>query len=187
VENYVNNCHSCAQHKGGRTVPAPLGELPETHLPFEMTSIDICGPYPISERGNRYLLTFIVHFTRFPEAVPIPKQDAENVTRALLVNVFSRHGCPQVLSSDRGTNFMSELFQEMCKILQIKRLTSTAFNPKMQGKIEKFHFGLNQSISHYVNKYGNDWDEFVNYALMAHRAVPHSTTKYSPYYLLYGR
>ena len=42
-------------------------------------------------------------------------------------------------------------------------------------------------MSHYVNKYGNDWDEFVNYALMAHRAVPHSITRYSPFYLLYGR
>jgi hypothetical protein len=38
----------------------------------------------------------------------------------------------------------------------------------MQDKIEKFHLGLNQTISHYVNKYGNDWDEFVDYALMAH-------------------
>jgi len=42
-------------------------------------------------------------------------------------------------------------------------------------------------MSHYVNKYGNDWDEFVDYALMAHRAVPHSITRYSPFYLLYGR
>ena len=36
-------------------------------------------------------------------------------------------------------------------------------------------------------KYGNDWDEFVGYALMAHRTVPQSTTRYSPFYLLYGR
>jgi transposase InsO family protein len=143
-------------NKSGRVVPAPLGELPETHSPFELTSIDICGPYPVSEKGNRYLLTFIDHFTRFPEAVPIPKQDAETVARALLVNVFSRHGCPRVLSSDRGTNFLSELFQEMCKLFQIKRIMSTAFNPKIQGKIEKFHLGLNQTISHYVNKYGNN-------------------------------
>ena len=42
-------------------------------------------------------------------------------------------------------------------------------------------------VCHNVSKYGDDWDEFVNYALMAHRAVPHSTTRYSPFYLLYGR
>jgi hypothetical protein len=82
---------------------------------------------------------------------------------------------------------MSELFQEMCKLLQIRRINSTAFNPQMQGKVEKFHLGLNQTMSHYVNKYGSDWDEFVNYALMAHRAIPHSITRYSPFYLMHGR
>jgi hypothetical protein len=37
---------------------------------------------------------------------------------------------------------MSQLFQEMYKILQIKRIMSTAFNPKMQGKVEIFHAKL---------------------------------------------
>jgi len=41
-------------------------------------------------------------------------------------------------------------------------------------------------MSHYVNKYDNEWDDFVDYALMVHRATPHSVTKFSPYYLLYG-
>jgi hypothetical protein len=72
----------------------------------------------------------------------------------------------------------------MCGLLKVKRLLSTAFNSKMQGKIGKFHLELNQTISHYVNKYGTDWDEFVDYTLMTHWAVLHSATKYSPYYLL---
>jgi hypothetical protein len=38
-----------------------------------------------------------------------------------------------------------------------------------------------------VNKYGNDWDDYVDYALMVHRTTPHSVTKFSPYYLLHGR
>jgi hypothetical protein len=40
-------------------------------------------------------------------------------------------------------------------------------------------------MSHYANKYENDWDEFVDYALMAHRAIPLSVTRYSPFYLLH--
>jgi hypothetical protein len=82
---------------------------------------------------------------------------------------------------------MSSLFQEMCKLLQIKRINSTSFNPKMQGKVEKFHFGLNQTMNHYVNKYGSDWDDFADYALMVQRSTPHTTTKFSPYYLLHGQ
>jgi len=71
---------------------------------------------------------------------------------------------------------MSEPVQQISKLLQVKRINSTSFNPQMQGKVEKFHLELNKSMIQYVNKYGDDWDELVNYALMAHRAVPHSTT-----------
>ena len=146
----------------------------------------ICGPYPVTRKQHRYLLTYIDHFTRYPEAIPLPNQEAETVALALVTQVFTRHGCPQVLSYDRGTNFMSALFQEMCKLLQIKQINSTDFNPKMQGKVERFHAGLNQTVSHYVNKYGNDWDDC---GLCAYGASCHSPsiTKFSPYYLLHGR
>ena len=55
VEEYIKKCDSCAKMKGGRTPLAPLGELPETTEPMQMTSIDICDPYPMSSRQNRYL------------------------------------------------------------------------------------------------------------------------------------
>jgi hypothetical protein len=57
----------------------------------------------------------------------------------------------------------------------------------LQGKVDKFHAGFNQTMSHYVNKYGNNWDDFVDYARMAQRATPHTVTKFSPFYLLHGR
>jgi hypothetical protein len=88
IEEYVRRCDSCAKFKAGRQAKAPLGELPETSFPFEMTSIDICGPYPETTRGNRYLLTYIDHFTRYPEAIPIPRQDASTVARALVTDLF---------------------------------------------------------------------------------------------------
>jgi hypothetical protein len=68
----------------GHVVHAPLGALPETKGPFEFTSTDICGPYPVTERGSRYFLTFTDHFTRFPEAIPIPNQDAKRLRELLL-------------------------------------------------------------------------------------------------------
>jgi hypothetical protein len=121
----------------GRVVHAPLGALPETKGPFEFTSIDKCGPYPVTERGNHYLLTFIDHFTRFPEAIPIPKQDAETVARALITGgVFSQHGCPKILSSNRGANFLSDLFQAMCGLHKVKRLSSTALIQRCRNQIQ---------------------------------------------------
>jgi hypothetical protein len=84
IDHYIKQCESCAKFKAGRQPAAPLGELPETTSPFELASIDIWGPYLETRRGNRYLLTFIDHFSRYPEAVPIPKQDAPIVARVLV-------------------------------------------------------------------------------------------------------
>jgi hypothetical protein len=56
--------------------------------PGDVASIDITGPYATSERGNRYLLTYIDHFTKWAEAVPIPDQDATTVATALITQVF---------------------------------------------------------------------------------------------------
>jgi hypothetical protein len=62
---------------------------------------------------------------------------------------------------------MSDIFQEMFKLLEIKRINLTSFNPQMYGKVKKFHLGLNQTMSHYVNKYGSNSDDTANYALIA--------------------
>jgi transposase InsO family protein len=135
VEEYNQKCTPCAVMKGGRTPTATLDELPETSEPLQMTSIDICRSYPVTERQTRYLCTFIDHFSPYPEAIPILSQDAETVARALVIQVFTRHSCPPVLKSDRGTNFMSSLVKEMCKLLQIKRINSVSFNLKMHGQV----------------------------------------------------
>jgi hypothetical protein len=88
VETYVRQCEPCAKFKAGRHPTAPLGELPDTTSPFEMTSIDICGPYPETKIGNRYLRTFIDHISRYPEANPIPRQDTLTVGELLLQRFF---------------------------------------------------------------------------------------------------
>jgi hypothetical protein len=42
-------------------------------------------------------------------------------------------------------------------------------------------------LSHFVGKDAKNWDEYVPYAVMAYRVRPHCSTKYSPYYLVFGR
>lgn len=76
----VRQCESCARFKVVRHLTAPLGELPETTSPFELKSADICGLCSEISSGSRHLLTFIDRFSRYPEAVPIPRQDAPTVT-----------------------------------------------------------------------------------------------------------
>jgi len=59
--------------------------------PFEVT-YDITGPYTVTPRGNKYLLTFIDHFTKYVEAYPLKDQTAETSARIYATQIVTRHG-----------------------------------------------------------------------------------------------
>jgi hypothetical protein len=52
----------CKRRKDGKVTIAPLGRVPNAKFPFEVTAMDVTGPYLTTPRGNKYLLTFIDHF-----------------------------------------------------------------------------------------------------------------------------
>ena len=72
IEEYVKVCDPCQRRKEDREFVVPLGEVDEPRAPFEVTSMDITGPYLKTPLGNKYLLTFICHLTKYVEAFPIP-------------------------------------------------------------------------------------------------------------------
>jgi hypothetical protein len=82
VEDYVRECDNCHRRKQGREYNAPL-EVRQPTYPFEITSMGICGPYPLTPRKNKYLLTFIDHLTKYAEAVPIAVLSAETCARSI--------------------------------------------------------------------------------------------------------
>ena len=84
---------------------ARLMPLPVISTPWKRIAIDIVGPLPRTKRGHKYLLTIMDFGTRYPEAIPLKKTDAETVCDKLL-EVFSRFGILEELLSDNGTNFL---------------------------------------------------------------------------------
>ena len=93
---------------------APLGDVEEPTAPFEVTSMDNTGPYLLTPRGNRFLLTFIDHFSKYVEAYPIPDQMAETCAK-IYASHMRRHGSGPRLITDQGAPFMSSFFQETCR------------------------------------------------------------------------
>ena len=102
---------------------APLGKTEEPSSPFEVTSMDIMGPYLVTPRKNKYLLTFIDHFSKWVEAYPIPDITAETCVR-VYSQILTRHGAGSTLITDQGRSFMSAFFKETCKILGIRKVNT---------------------------------------------------------------
>jgi len=72
--------------------------------PFERCAYDIVGLTGVSNKGNRYILTFQDDFTKFLATIPIPTQDAETVAREFVQNVL-KYGIPEVILTDQGRTF----------------------------------------------------------------------------------
>ena len=121
---------------------APLGDVQELTAPFQVISIDITGPYLLTLRGNKYLLTFIDHFTKYAKAFPIADQTAETCASVYATQIVSRHSTGAQLITDHGRAFMLNFFQETCKVLGIRRTRTTSYHPASNGMIECWHKDL---------------------------------------------
>ncbi|XP_073768826.1 uncharacterized protein [Danio rerio] len=187
VTKHCKTCKACQfSGKPNQIIPkAPLRPIPALGEPFEHVLIDCVGPLPKTKAGNQYLLTVMCAATRFPEAFPLRKITASVVIKSL-VKFFSLFGLPKVVQSDRGTNFMSNLFEQVLKTLKISHRTSSAYHPESQGALERFHQTLKSMLRKYCFETGKDWDEGTPLVLFAVREAVHESLGYSPADLVYA-
>ena len=94
---------------------------------------------------------------------------------------------PKRLLSDRGPNFLSELMQEVYKLLGTTKVNTSGYHPQYDGLVEKFNSTLIDMLAKSVDKYGHDWDSHLPYLLFAYRVAVQDSTQVSPFYMLYGR
>lgn len=97
-----------------------------------------------------------------------------------------RFGCPKEIITDRGRNFLALALEEYLEILLVKHLKTSAFHPRTNGKGENFNGLLGKMLAKCVKSARHKWDLFVEEALWNCRVRKHTTTGYSPYFLVYG-
>ena len=84
-----------------------------------------------------------------------------------MTKVISRHGVPGELLSDRGAAFLSHLMQNVCKLLNTKKIDTTTYYPQTDGLVKHFNRTLIEMLSKkVVEKSGQDWDEHLPYVLL---------------------
>ena len=186
VRRHCRACLVCATRKGpGRRARPPLQPIP-IGGPFHRVGVDVLK-LPLTYDGNAYAVVFMDYFTKWPEVFAVPDQQATTIARLLVEEVVARHGVPEQLLSDRGSNFLSELICEVCKLLGIEKVNTSGYHPQTDGMVEKFNGTLTNMLSKCVQKHGRDWDKQLPYLLFAYRVAVQESTQDSPYFLLYGR
>ena len=187
ISEYCRSCPDCQIGSAkGRVPRAPLISIPPMDEPFQCIALDFVGPLPMTDSKNRFILVCVDYATKYPEAIALRDQEASTVSNAL-ISLFSRVGIPKEMLTDQGSNFMSELMREVCRLLQISRLRTSPYHAMCNGLCEKFNGVLKKMLKTYVRSKPKTWDEYIPYLLFAYREVPNESTGFSPFELLYGR
>ena len=185
IKEYVRSCDNC-QRRGSRKNQEPLHPIP-VGQPFHQIGIDYVGPLSISNSGNKYIIVAMDYLTKWPEAKPTKGATAQETVQFIYEDIICRHGCPGKILTDRGTHFNNQLLQKLSNKFEIKHLMSTPYHPQTNGLVERFNRTLIEALAKTAKDHVEDWDKYIAPILFAYRTSTHSTTKISPFYLVYGR
>ncbi|KAK9649268.1 hypothetical protein HCH54_010284 [Aspergillus fumigatus] len=182
VDRYVANCLICQRSKTRRDLPPGLLQpLPIPDRPWQHISMDFRS-FPRSK--NEFDAAFVVvdRLTKRPVAVPCYKTTtAKDMARLFLQYIYPWTGLPETIVSDRGGQFISEFWDELCKILQIQIKLSSGQHPQTNGQTEIMNQYIAQRLRPFVSYYQDDWDEWLPILNFAAAALPSDSTGLSPF------
>ena len=116
----------------------------------------------------------------------MPDMKAETVADIILRAWIKRYGCPIEIHSDQGRQYESDVFKEMYQLLEINKTRTTPFHPRSDGMIERINRTVNDMLSKYIKRHQKDWDDHLDFIVMAYNATPHESTGLTPRRLVYG-
>ena len=187
ITRYCLECDECAAAKLSRTAnKAPLGQY-YVGEPGERLLMDILGPLPTTASGNKYILVMADWFTKWTESVALPDIESRTVAIALVDTYICRFGVPLQIYTDQGKCFESRLMEELCQLLDTEKAHATSLRPQANGLIEVFNKTLISMLKAYCSDQQSCWDSYLQQVMMAYRSSPHSSTKFSPNKMVFGR
>lgn len=189
VAKYVSNCHSCKMSKPMKANKEALHLTRTPQRPFDITIIDTVGPLPKSNNGYSSVVTLVCDLTKYLVCIPIADKSAVSVARAIFEQFVLIYGPMSSIRTDMGTEYINETMSELCKLMKIEKMKSTAYHHETLGAIEKNHRLLNEYLRAYLSSNFAEWDVHLRYFTFCYNIAKSTTndTRYTPYELLFGR
>lgn len=125
-------------------------------------------------------------FAKWIELQPHCRATAPAITQAFANNVILRHGCPEIVVSDNGTQFKSTQLEKLLAAYSIKHMYIPAHTPQCN-PIECTNRTIKTMITQYVDRNHRNWDERIPEFQFAFNSARYDATDYTSAYLNLGR
>jgi RNase H-like domain found in reverse transcriptase/Reverse transcriptase (RNA-dependent DNA polymerase)/Integrase zinc binding domain/Integrase core domain len=187
IENYVGRCEICKKSKINRKSNAePMGEPRVATSAFEILSIDFIGTLPRSKKGNSALLVVLDWFSKFVWYLPMRSQCSRKTVEFLEKEIFLKFSAPKFIICDNGSQFKSKIFRTLSE----KYSTIIRFSANYHAQnnpVERVNAVIEDSIRVYLGDDQREWDEHLPKIIWSINTSVHSSTKFTPFFLVFGR
>ena len=156
--------------------------------PWDTLSIDIVVPLPADHR-KEFLIVFVDCYLLYTVLVPSSNHTASTVSEALLRHVVPYFGTPRQLLSDRGREFVSEIWTKLLCSLGIQRVLTSPYHPEGNAINEQSHRTLNKMLRARLLEGSSSkaWVDKVPGIMLSLNAMPHEPHGFSASMIATGR
>lgn len=186
VENYVKSCNICQLTKTGKATRMKMILVSPAKFPFEKIYLDVVGPLPVTEDGNKYILSIMDDLSRYMNCYPMPDQEATTVSQIFLSQILNHHKTPKTVLTDQGSNFTSKIFKQICKLFGIVKIQTTPYHPQTNGALERHHKPLADYLRAFSRNNPSTWDKLLPYAMYVHNNSLNAATQIAPNDCIFG-
>ena len=133
--------------------------------------------------GFTAILVVVDRFSK--QSIFIPTYDtitSAQLAELFVIHVFSKHGVPSHVTSDRGSEFVSRFFRSLGKALNMKLHFTSGYHPEGDGQTERVNQTLEQYLRIYCNYQHDNWHSLLPIAEFCYNNTPSSTTGVSPFF-----
>ncbi|XP_020913141.1 uncharacterized protein K02A2.6 [Exaiptasia diaphana] len=128
IKELIDNCSVCSKNR--KNHPEPLIPTAMPARPWQKVAADL-----MEFKKEQYLVV-IDYYSRYIELARLDRITSKCVIKHMK-SIFSRHGVPEILISDNGTNFVSSEFEAFARNYGFKQVTSSLKHSSGNGEVER--------------------------------------------------
>ena len=115
----------------------------------------------MTEEVYKYILTCQDNLSMYLLATSMVRQTADEVALIFLRYVLLHYDIPNCIVTDQGTQFMCDIFKQLCKLLKIHKPNTNAYHTESNGALERTHKTMTEYLCCFCNSRNNDWNKWL--------------------------
>ncbi|XP_058449045.1 uncharacterized protein LOC131429006 [Malaya genurostris] len=189
VKRFCRRCLTCQTSKAtNQNTTAPMNEQKKiVQYPWQFLAMDYVGPLPASGKGRSTCLLVITDlFSKFVIVQPFRQATADSLVHFVENSLFLLFGVPEVILSDNGTQFVSASFRNLLTRYHVTHWRTPNYHPQINDT-ERVNRVITTAIRACIRKDHREWANNLQQIASAVRNSVHDATRYTPYFVLFGR